>query len=81
MYSGNRPIILSVLFAIVASFVIIGWICFSISDSAAVVENFEECVAIGNPIMETQPRRCRSAENEFAEVSNDEITGVTLSLK
>lgn len=29
--------------------------------------NFEECVAAGNPIMESYPRRCRAGDLEFTE--------------
>lgn len=33
--------------------------------------NFEECVALGNPVMESYPRKCRSGSKTFTEdISN-----------
>ncbi len=46
---------------------IIAWFAFRSADSAARVDSFEECVAAGNPIMETFPRRCRSGNKTFIE--------------
>lgn len=31
------------------------------------VSNFEECVAAGNPVMESYPRQCRHGEKTFVE--------------
>src|SRR5687768_5736356 len=67
MYSGNRKIISSVLFGIIAVATLLAWAAFAASDKAAVLDNFEECVAAGNPVMESYPRRCRSANKTFTE--------------
>ncbi|MBU4480338.1 hypothetical protein KKG48_02765 [Patescibacteria group bacterium] len=34
---------------------------------ACEVNNFEDCVKMGNPVMESYPRQCRSGENVFSE--------------
>jgi hypothetical protein len=36
--------------------------------------NFEECVALGNPVMESYPRQCRSGYQTFTEEVKDIIT-------
>ncbi|HZJ42021.1 MAG TPA: Gmad2 immunoglobulin-like domain-containing protein [Patescibacteria group bacterium] len=33
----------------------------------AIVNNFEECVGAGNPVMESYPRQCRSGDKTFVE--------------
>src|SRR5680860_306574 len=33
----------------------------------AIVNNFEECVGAGNPVMESYPRQCRSGDRTFVE--------------
>ncbi len=33
----------------------------------AVVTNFEECAAAGNPVMESYPRQCRAGDTTFVE--------------
>lgn len=41
------------------------------------VQSFEECVAAGNPVMESYPRKCRHGDVTFTEVIDDtsEIVG------
>ena len=34
----------------------------------AVITNFEECVAAGNPVMESYPRQCRAGGRTFVEI-------------
>lgn len=41
------------------------------------VSNFEECVAVGNPVMESYPRQCNHQGKNFVE----EIPGCTKELK
>ncbi|MCR4328393.1 MAG: hypothetical protein NUV53_02635 [Patescibacteria group bacterium] len=36
--------------------------------SVKMVSNFDECVAVGNPVMESYPRQCRHGDRTFAEV-------------
>ena len=38
-----------------------------------IVTNFKECVAEGNPIMESYPRQCRSGEQTFTENIGNEL--------
>ena len=61
---GTMLLVLIVIFVSVVKFIQIG---FAISDMGAIVVNFEQCVAVGNPIMESYPRRCHSAGNSFIE--------------
>ncbi|MEK7635345.1 MAG: Gmad2 immunoglobulin-like domain-containing protein [Patescibacteria group bacterium] len=39
----------------------------------ATVTNFEECVAAGNPVMESYPRQCRDGDNNFTENIGNEL--------
>lgn len=38
-----------------------------------VITNFEECVAAGNPVMESYPRQCRAGEQTFTEYIGNEL--------
>lgn len=38
-----------------------------------VVTNFEECVALGNPVMESYPRQCRDGDKTFVENVGNEL--------
>src|SRR3989338_6962652 len=40
--------------------------------------SFEECVAAGNPVMESYPRRCRDGENTFVENIGNELEKANL---
>ena len=35
--------------------------------------NFAECVALGNPLMESYPRQCRSGDITFTEDIGDQL--------
>ena len=37
------------------------------------VTNFEECVAAGNPVMESYPRQCRAGDKNFTEYIGNEL--------
>jgi len=37
------------------------------------VKNFEECVAAGNPVMESYPRQCRAGDKTFTEDIGNEL--------
>jgi len=42
------------------------------------VTNFEECVAAGNPVMESYPRQCRAGEKNFTEYIGNELEKTNL---
>lgn len=44
------------------------------------ITNFEECVAAGNPVMESYPRQCKANDQTFVEDISIEISG-EVSLK
>lgn len=48
------------------------------SQNAPVVTNFEECIAAGNPAMESWPRRCRTEDKTFIEYIGNEIEKIDL---
>lgn len=37
------------------------------------VTSFEECVAAGNPVMESYPRQCRHNGQTFTEITNESV--------
>lgn len=39
------------------------------------VTSFEECVAAGNPVMESYPRQCRHGDRTFTEVIDEPVDG------
>jgi hypothetical protein len=49
---------------VVLSLFLVG--CVPVEDIS--VTNFEECVEIGNPVMESYPRQCRHGDNTFTEI-------------
>jgi len=67
MYSGNRKRIGAVVLGGIVAFFAIAWAGFAAADRAAVLGTFEECVAAGNPVMESYPRRCTSMNKTFTE--------------
>jgi len=42
------------------------------------VTNFEECMAAGNPVMESYPRQCRAGEKTFTENIGNELEKIDL---
>lgn len=42
------------------------------------ITNFEECVAAGNPVMESYPRQCRAGDQIFAEDIGNELEKTNL---
>lgn len=42
------------------------------------VTNFEECVAAGNPVMESYPRQCRAGDKNFIEYIGNELEKINL---
>ena len=38
------------------------------------VTSFEECVAVGNPVMESYPRQCRAGDRTFTEVIDEPVS-------
>ncbi len=42
------------------------------------VSNFKECVAAGNPVMESYPRQCRHGDQNFTENIGNELEKTTL---
>lgn len=41
--------------------------------NTAAITNFDECVAAGNPVMESWPRQCRAGEENFTEDIGNEL--------
>ena len=37
------------------------------------ITNFEECIAAGNPAMESYPRQCKAGDETFTEVIEEEV--------
>src|SRR3989344_8105207 len=59
---------------------LLAWVIIQISprigdSNFSSVTNFEECVAAGNPVMESYPRQCRSADGKLF-VENPPAGGV-----
>lgn len=53
---------------------IIAGLSYWFSDRASAIANFAECVAAGNPVMESYPRQCRSKEGAlFREYIGNEL--------
>lgn len=46
----------------------IGLILTACSTSGQAITNFEECIAAGNPAIESYPRQCRANGQTFVEV-------------
>ncbi|MDP2691576.1 MAG: Gmad2 immunoglobulin-like domain-containing protein [bacterium] len=42
------------------------------------ISNFEECIAAGNPVMESYPRQCRDGDRTFVEKIGNELSKVEL---
>lgn len=56
------------------------WWIFSVAEKQSPITNFEECANAGNPVMESYPRQCRSAEGElFIEIISEPIFNETIS--
>lgn len=66
-FRQNQSMLLIALVILIAGFVRVAEINFAVADMRAVVTNFEQCVAVGNPIMKGHPRLCRSAGIRFME--------------
>lgn len=62
-------IFIAIILSIIAIFL---WKTFSPKD---IPLNFEECVAMGNPVMESYPRQCKHGEETFVEEVEDYSTG------
>ena len=43
-----------------------------------IIANFAECVAAGNPVMESYPRQCRANNQTFAELVGNELEKINL---
>ena len=81
MSHENRNIVLLILLIAFVGLFKVSQAGFAISDMAAHVTSFEECVAVGNPVMETSPRRCQSAGSTFVEFVRDSENEVVLTLQ
>ena len=71
-----------VLYIVIAALLAFGvWHIMSKSKETVVVTNFEECVAAGNPVMESHPRQCVHEDEHFVEEIDDamEVKGVASS--
>lgn len=47
----------------------------------ALISNFEECAAAGNPVMESYPRQCRANDKTFVEDISDDLIASTSTNK
>jgi len=56
---------------IIILLLILGLIYFLVNKDSKVATNFQECVAFGNPVMESYPRQCRDGDNLFVEEIGD----------
>ncbi len=45
---------------------------FAINENSSEITNFEECVASGNPIMESYPRKCNANGQTFTEIISEQ---------
>ncbi|MDD2935385.1 MAG: hypothetical protein PHX25_02835 [Candidatus Pacebacteria bacterium] len=68
----NKLITIGLLIILVGA----GFYFFKGNDTDIAVTNFEECVAQGNPVMESFPRQCRDSKtgNSFVEEIGDTAT-------
>lgn len=73
----------SIIIGIVVIFILGGSYLFLNQKPEAVVTNFLDCVAAGNPVMESYPRQCRHGERAFTEVIlsafNDDTLGLSFN--
>ncbi len=67
MDARNHRMILRSLVTVLTVVFAMMWASFAVADKAAILDDFDECVAAGNPVMESFPRRCRSANKTFTE--------------
>ncbi len=62
----RTPSLRSIVIALAALLVLLAAVSiaavFSVGERGATVDSFERCVAAGNPVMESYPERCRSAD-------------------
>lgn len=58
---------------VIISGVSLWWNFFKNETPLPTVTNFEECVAAGNPVMESYPRQCRAGEQTFTENIGNEL--------
>jgi len=58
----NTPIILAIAVLVVVFF--IGW---QEKEAPSLIENFDDCAAAGNPVMESYPRQCVANGETFIE--------------
>ena len=67
---GNSGILVIVLVIIIA---IGGYFLYNNNNNKSDITNFEECIAAGNPAMESYPRQCRDpiSDRTFREEIND----------
>ncbi|MFH1632304.1 MAG: Gmad2 immunoglobulin-like domain-containing protein [bacterium] len=56
---------------LLVAIILIGAGCTASSD--VVVENFDDCVAAGNPVMESYPQQCRHGDETFTEEIGNEL--------
>jgi hypothetical protein len=70
--SKTTSIVLVIAILVVAALAVWLWQ----EDRAIAVTNFDECVAAGNPVMESYPRQCRSADGQlFVEELDEPLPG------
>lgn len=81
MLFRSRRIVFFLLFTFFVIIFTLARVGFAISDGAALVGNFEQCVAVGNPIMETYPRNCQSGGKTFTENIGSGVEVTSLAVR
>jgi len=70
-------LIILILVALVGWFILVS----QEKEEKVKITNFEECVAAGNPVMESYPRQCSAGENTFTEeIGNSKYLGEKMDL-
>lgn len=70
-----KKILIIIVIILIAG--IVFWQQFN-SRNIPIVTNFEECVALGNPAMESYPRQCRAGDKTFVENIGNELEKIDL---
>jgi hypothetical protein len=79
--SGFSPIEIIIVIVMVGLTVAVGWLVYDrqkkneqSSQTPATINSFEECVAAGNPVMESYPEQCAANGQNFINKSQKNIT-------
>lgn len=64
---GFSTVVLAIIVVVVAVAAVAGWLVYNNSqdDTTSKITNFEECVAAGNPVMDSYPEQCSANGQTF----------------